>query len=226
MGLARRVGDWWWLPAAPVFIGLTLLFAFVVPWLLGGTTYRSPDVRSLERIEHVRHVPVRVLDGFDEPNAFATGLGAEPARVPLAADRRAAVHAADAALRARPRARPPGARPHLEVGRLVRALHLPDRVPDRARDPAARRDGRARGRPARDLRARRAPAPAAAAPERGHAAHGGGGRLVGAPSDARPERRPAAVPACSRPRRSRTPTRPGGTTSSSRTTRRSCSGSR
>jgi peptidase M48-like protein len=74
MGLARRVGDWWWLPAAPVFIGLTLLFAFVVPWLLGGTTYRSPDVRSLERIEHV-HVPVRVLDGFDEPNAFATGLG-------------------------------------------------------------------------------------------------------------------------------------------------------
>jgi len=75
MGLARRVGDWWWLPAAPVFIGLTLLFAFVVPWLLGGTTYRSPDVRSLERIEHVRHVPVRVLDGFDEPNAFATGLG-------------------------------------------------------------------------------------------------------------------------------------------------------
>ncbi len=75
MGLARRVGNWWWLPAAPVFIGLTLLFAFVVPWLLGGTTYRSPDVRSLERIEHVRHVPVRVLDGFDEPNAFATGLG-------------------------------------------------------------------------------------------------------------------------------------------------------
>jgi STE24 endopeptidase len=75
MGLARRVGDWWWLPAAPVFIGLTLLFAFVVPWLLGGTPYRSPDVSRLERIEHVRHVPVRVLDGFDEPNAFATGLG-------------------------------------------------------------------------------------------------------------------------------------------------------
>jgi STE24 endopeptidase len=74
MGFARRVGDWWWLPAAPCFIGLTLLFAFIAPWLLGGKPYHA-DVRSLERIEHVRNVPVRVLDGFDEPNAFATGLG-------------------------------------------------------------------------------------------------------------------------------------------------------
>lgn len=74
MGFARRVGDWWWLPAAPCFIGLTVLFAFVSPWLLGGKPYHA-EVRSLERIEQVRHVPVRVLDGFDEPNAFATGLG-------------------------------------------------------------------------------------------------------------------------------------------------------
>jgi STE24 endopeptidase len=75
MGFARRVGRWWWLPAAPCFVGLTILFAFVTPWLLGGTTYRAPYVAKLERIEHVRHVPVRVLGGFDEPNAFATGLG-------------------------------------------------------------------------------------------------------------------------------------------------------
>jgi STE24 endopeptidase len=76
MGFARvrRIGDAWWLPAAPVFIGLTVFFAFVSPWLLGGRTYHG-DVASLERIEHV-HVPVKVLDGFDEPNAFATGLGA------------------------------------------------------------------------------------------------------------------------------------------------------
>jgi STE24 endopeptidase len=74
MGFARRVGDWWWLPAAPCFIGLTVSFAFISPWLLGGRPYHT-DVRSLERIEHVRHVPVRVLDGFAEPNAFATGLG-------------------------------------------------------------------------------------------------------------------------------------------------------
>ncbi|HEY3544353.1 MAG TPA: M48 family metalloprotease [Gaiellaceae bacterium] len=75
MGFARRIGDWWWLPAAPSFIGLAILFAFVSPWLLGGKPYHA-DVRKLERLEHVRHVPVRVLDGFEEPNAFATGLGA------------------------------------------------------------------------------------------------------------------------------------------------------
>jgi STE24 endopeptidase len=75
MGLARRV-RWWWLPAAPAFIGLGILFAFVTPWLLGGHAYRAPYVQRLERVEHVGHVPVRVLDGFDEPNAFATGLGA------------------------------------------------------------------------------------------------------------------------------------------------------
>lgn len=75
MGLARRVGDRWWLPAAPCFVGLTLLFAFIGPWLLGGKTYRADDVRSLERIEHVGHIPVRVLNGGDEPNAFSAGLG-------------------------------------------------------------------------------------------------------------------------------------------------------
>jgi STE24 endopeptidase len=76
MGFARwrRVGERWWLFAAPVFIGLAVLFSFISPWLLGGTPYHR-DVRELERIENVRHVPVRVLDGFDEPNAFATGLG-------------------------------------------------------------------------------------------------------------------------------------------------------
>jgi STE24 endopeptidase len=76
MGLARsRIGRWWWLPAAPVFVGLRTLLAFVSPWLLGGKPFRAPYVATLERTEHV-HVPVRVLSGFSEPNAFATGLGA------------------------------------------------------------------------------------------------------------------------------------------------------
>jgi STE24 endopeptidase len=77
MGLARvrRIGNRWWLPAAPVFVGITTLLAFVGPWLLGGTTFRAPYVTKLERIEHV-HVPVKVLSGFSEPNAFSTGLGA------------------------------------------------------------------------------------------------------------------------------------------------------
>ena len=76
MGLARvrRIGERWWLPAAPVFVGLTTLLAFVSPWLLGGSALRAPYVTKLERIEHV-HVAVRVISGFAEPNAFATGLG-------------------------------------------------------------------------------------------------------------------------------------------------------
>lgn len=76
MGFARvrRIGDRWWLPAAPVFVGIATLLAFVSPWLLGGSLFRAPYVAKLERIEHV-HVPVRVLSGFSEPNAFSTGLG-------------------------------------------------------------------------------------------------------------------------------------------------------
>jgi STE24 endopeptidase len=77
MNLARtrRVGAWWWLPAAPVFVGLRTLLAFVSPWLLGGRAFHARYVATLERTEGV-HVPVRVLSGFGEPNAFATGLGA------------------------------------------------------------------------------------------------------------------------------------------------------
>jgi STE24 endopeptidase len=77
MGLARRrrIGGWWWLPAAPVFVGLRTLLAFIAPWLLGGSTFNAPYVAKLQQTEHV-HVPVRVLSGFSEPNAFATGLGA------------------------------------------------------------------------------------------------------------------------------------------------------
>lgn len=76
MGLARvrRIGQWWWLPAAPVFVGLRTLLAFIAPWLLGVTPFKAPYVAKLQQTEHVR-VPVRVLSGFSEPNAFATGLG-------------------------------------------------------------------------------------------------------------------------------------------------------
>ena len=79
MGLAGKVGDWWWLPAAPCFVGLALLFSFVTPYLLRGQRLDSPQLRAatvrLERIEHVQHVPVKVVTGMNEPNAVATGLG-------------------------------------------------------------------------------------------------------------------------------------------------------
>jgi STE24 endopeptidase len=76
MNLARlrRIGAWWWLPAAPVVVGLTILLAFVTPWLLGGKPFHAAYVARLEQVERV-HVPVRVISGFGEPNAFATGLG-------------------------------------------------------------------------------------------------------------------------------------------------------
>lgn len=82
MGLARLVGDWWWLPAAPFFVGLALLFAFVNPYLLGAHRLDDPVLRAeatrLERIEGVGHVPIDVEDVRDVttlPNAEATGLG-------------------------------------------------------------------------------------------------------------------------------------------------------
>jgi STE24 endopeptidase len=76
MGLARArwIGERWWLLAAPVFVGLRILLAFLLPWSLGGTALHARYVTALERTEQV-HVPVRVLSGFDEPNAFATGIG-------------------------------------------------------------------------------------------------------------------------------------------------------
>jgi STE24 endopeptidase len=76
MGLARTrwIGERWWLPAVPVFVGLRTLLAFVAPWLLGGKAFHARYVAQLENTEHV-DVPVRLLGGFSEPNAFATGLG-------------------------------------------------------------------------------------------------------------------------------------------------------
>jgi STE24 endopeptidase len=82
MGLARKLPRLWWAAAAAAFIGLALLFAFVNPYLLTTHRLENPQLRAaalrLERIEHVRHVPVVVEDVHDItslPNAEATGLG-------------------------------------------------------------------------------------------------------------------------------------------------------
>ncbi len=144
MNLARVrwIGNRWWLPAAPIFVGIATLLAFVSPWLIGGRSFDAPYVSRLERIEHV-HVPVRVISGFSEPNAFATGLG--PSRgvflwKPISP---ATVHGSRGPRRARARARPSRAQPHREVDRLVRAFHVPARVPPLSRRATARRDGSA-----------------------------------------------------------------------------------
>jgi STE24 endopeptidase len=82
MGFARLLREHWWLAGAPAFIGLALLFAFVNPYLLSTDRLQSPQLRAaashLERIEHVRHVPIVVESVHDItslPNAEATGLG-------------------------------------------------------------------------------------------------------------------------------------------------------
>jgi len=82
MGFARVLREHWWLAGAPASVGLAVLFAFVTPYLIPTHRLASAQLRAaatrLERVEHVRHVPVVVETGHDVtslPNAEATGLG-------------------------------------------------------------------------------------------------------------------------------------------------------
>jgi STE24 endopeptidase len=83
MGLAGWLRRWWWLAAAPVFVGLALLFALLSPYLIPSTSpLRDPglraDARALERSEGVEgtRFVVEDVDRFTTaPNAEATGLG-------------------------------------------------------------------------------------------------------------------------------------------------------
>src|SRR5580692_8592036 len=82
MGLARLVHDLWWLLAAPVFVGLALLFAFISPYLQTSHKLGDPalqaTVNQLERRAHVGHVPVWVEDVSSDtslPNAETEGIG-------------------------------------------------------------------------------------------------------------------------------------------------------
>lgn len=82
MGFARLVGGLWWIPAAPVFVGLALLFAFVSPWLSSTQQLQDPQLRAaatrFERLEGVPHTPVvvqSVRDVTTMPNAEAEGIG-------------------------------------------------------------------------------------------------------------------------------------------------------
>lgn len=82
MGFARVAGGWWWIPAAPVFVGLALLFAFIGPWLTSTHSLQDPQLRAaatrFERIEGVPRTPIVVEDVRDVttlPNAEAEGLG-------------------------------------------------------------------------------------------------------------------------------------------------------
>jgi STE24 endopeptidase len=83
MGLARWLGEGWWIPGAAVFIGLGLLFAFLTPWLVFDKhRLRDPKLAAqakvLEKREGLARTPIdvqKVSDLTNAPNAFAAGMG-------------------------------------------------------------------------------------------------------------------------------------------------------
>jgi STE24 endopeptidase len=83
MGLARRLGDHWWLPGAAVFVAIAALFTFVAPYL-DFTTERLEDAElqaTAERYESalgLGDVPIRVelvSEDSELANAYAYGIG-------------------------------------------------------------------------------------------------------------------------------------------------------
>ena len=82
MALAGRFPRRWWLGAAPVFIGLALLFSFIYPYLAPTEPLERDDLNAAARAyaeqQEVDPIPVRVEDVTDftsAPNAYAVGIG-------------------------------------------------------------------------------------------------------------------------------------------------------
>ena len=83
MGLARRVGSWWWIPGAAVFTAIAAVGVFVGPYLYTGL--ERPDdpglvarYDRLQRAEGLHGIPLRVESVSEETsqaNAFAFGVG-------------------------------------------------------------------------------------------------------------------------------------------------------
>ncbi|MDH4104198.1 MAG: M48 family metalloprotease [Thermoleophilia bacterium] len=83
MGLARWLGERWWLPGAAVFVAIAGLFNFVAPYL----DYTSDplrdkqllaDARRYERELGLSRIPIRVEEvsnDTDQANAYAYGFG-------------------------------------------------------------------------------------------------------------------------------------------------------
>jgi STE24 endopeptidase len=83
MALAGVTRRYWWALGAPAFIGLALLFSFVLPYLVPDLhPVRDPqvaaDARELAAAQGVEDIPVRVQavsDVTSAPNAGAAGIG-------------------------------------------------------------------------------------------------------------------------------------------------------
>ena len=83
MGLARKLGERWWIPGAAVFVAIGALFTFASPYL-DFTTHPLKNeallasAREYEADLGLSHVPIRVekvSDDTDQANAYAYGLG-------------------------------------------------------------------------------------------------------------------------------------------------------
>jgi Zn-dependent protease with chaperone function len=83
MGFARRVGDWWWIPATAVLTAIVAVVLFVGPYVYPGLRHPADSglvarYERLARAEGVTGVPLRVervSDTTSQANAFAFGLG-------------------------------------------------------------------------------------------------------------------------------------------------------
>jgi len=83
MALARWLGRWWWLAAAPVFVGLAALFLFLGSYLITDSRpLRDPGLRAAARTyakeQGIDPIPIRVEEVHElttAPNAEAIGLG-------------------------------------------------------------------------------------------------------------------------------------------------------
>ena len=83
MGLARKLGEHWWLPGAAVFVGIAALFTFVAPYLDYTTDPLRDqallaDARRYEAELGLPRIPIRVEEvsnDTDQANAYAYGLG-------------------------------------------------------------------------------------------------------------------------------------------------------
>ena len=84
MGLARWLGEWWWLPGAGVFVGIAALFSFTFPYLDFGTTKPLEEpalVAAADTYERELGLPEislrveEVSDYTDLANAYAVGFG-------------------------------------------------------------------------------------------------------------------------------------------------------
>ncbi len=82
MALAAPLRERWWLAAAPVFVALAVLLAFVTPYLVPDLRTPEPelaaDAKRIARQTGQEDVEFRVQeigDLTEAPNAFAAGLG-------------------------------------------------------------------------------------------------------------------------------------------------------